>query len=387
MKLHGMTTKSYRTGMDVLLDRHLEWIEGRRVGLVAHPASICEGGVHAAERLHQHPDFELTALFSPEHGYFGQAPAGELIPRQLHPAWDIPVHSLYGKDRIPSREQLEDLDTIIVDLQDLSVRCYTYASTLRNILEAADGAGVSVVVADRMTPLAGVVDGPQLDPDLESFVGSIHTPLVYGMTQAETAAFLRRELGLGVELHLAPVEGWPRGEVSPRPAMWRPPSPGIRRVHTALCYPVTVGFEALPSVWYGQGSGEPFECIASSHLHDARELCRLLQEQGLEGIAFHPDWFMSNHEPVGGVRLSVTDPRTYRPVVSAVALLWCLQEFMGSDELWHHRDSREAFFDQLMGTDRVRLDLQTGLEWREVVESWDFTGFLRDRDHVRLYPD
>lgn len=372
---------SFQTGLDTLLAERADLLTGRRVGLLAHPASVDSRGVHAAQRLHDEPGVQLTALFGPEHGFFGGGGAGDAIAHARHPAWDIPIHSLYGDQRRPTPEMLRDVDALVFDLQDLAVRCYTFVTTLRYVLEEAARSGTRVIVCDRPVPFPGMLDGPMLDAGCESFVSGVPAPLVYGMTPGEAAQWLKHVLNLDVDLHVAAMQGWRRGPHRAEKTPWISPSPGIRSWETAWCYPATVGFEALPAVDYGRGSLLPFQVVTAPFI-DAETFCAALNRLRLKGVAFQPHW-----QPSPGARLVVTNPRVFRPVTTGVAILHTLQSLYGAEKIWSHPGTREDFFDKLMGTSSVRESLKNQVPWKKIVNSWraDTAAFDERRTAHLLY--
>lgn len=373
----------FASGIDRLLGAKSKILHGSRFGLVAHQASVDATGALSAARLREKFGDGLAAIFSPEHGLFGIAGAGDKVDSIRHPAWQIPVHSLYGKTRRPTRDMLRGLDAIVFDLQDLSIRCYTYVSTLRYVMEAAAESGVRVIVTDRANPLAGIMDGPLLDPRSESFVGCLPGPLVYGLTAGEAAIWLRKKLALRVELEVIPMRGYRYGKNYQGPR-WVSPSPAIRHPHSALCYPLTVGFEALPAIDYGRKTLMPFELIGSPSL-DEGELSNRLNEQKLPGIQFHPALYEREGMLHRGVRIAVLDASVYRPVASAVAVLNVLQTMIGVNRLWRTPGSRPAFFDQLFGTDKVRRALQAGVAWKKIATGWPLAGWRKAIKDIQLY--
>lgn len=368
--------------MDVLLEEGDVLLRNRRFGLVAHPASVDVEGCPSAVRLRARWGGGLASLFSPEHGLYGIAGAGEKVASVRHPTWGIPVHSLYGRTRRPTPAMLADLDAVIFDLQDLSIRCYTYVSTLRYLLEAAASCRVKVIVTDRGNPLAGIVDGPMLDPKFESFVGCLPGPLVYGLTSGEAARWLCRVLKLKVDLEVVPMQGFqPAAAASGH--RWISPSPSIRNPHSAWCYPVTVGFEAWPAVDHGRRTPMPFELVGMPGL-DADALAERLNDQGLPGMLFHPAIYENGGRIFGGARIAVTNPLVYRPVAASVAVLDVLGKMTGG-KCWRARGSRPAFFDQLFGTDSVRRALQAGVSWRKIAAGWKTASWRRRTRAILLH--
>jgi len=272
---------------------------------------------------------------------------------------------------------LADLDIIIVDLQDLGVRCYTYVSTLRYVLEAAAEAGVAVVVADRPIPYPNQVDGPLVASGFESFVAALPVPLVYGMTPAETARFLVKVLDIKLDLRLAPMKHYRRVPDWPHNLQWVRPSPGIRAWSTAWTYPLTVSFEALPAIHYGRGGEDIFKTIGHPDL-DATALAVWLNARVLSGVRF-----IAREPHV--LEIQITAPDNCRPARAAVTLLAGLALHLGPDQLWEH--GRSAFFDQLWGTAAIRLALHEGKDPSDIADAWapDLTAFQHIRSTCLIY--
>ncbi len=237
-----------------------------RFGLVSHQAT------GAAERLAAAFPGRLAALFSPEHGFFGAAGAGEKTGDATHPHLGLPVFSLYGENRRPRREHLEGLSALAFSLQDVGTRCFTYLGTLALTLEAAAEAGVAVVVEDRPVPLGGVCDGLGMDPELESFVGPVDVPFCHGMTPGEAAAWIAEDKGLDIDLEIAAIPGWSHAETGPWEG-WLPPSPALRSWDCAAAYPATVFCEAFPAMDCDRGGALAFR-FAGAPLRDAWRFAR-----------------------------------------------------------------------------------------------------------------
>ncbi|HOW97018.1 MAG TPA: DUF1343 domain-containing protein [Kiritimatiellia bacterium] len=359
-------------GIETLLIHHLDRLRGRRVGLVAHPASVDSNGAHSLQRMLD-AGVNLVALFGPEHGFTGRGGAGEVIADGREPVSGLPIRSLYGDTRKPTPEMLCDLDAVVFDLHDLGARPYTYVSTLRYVMEAATDNGKAVIVADRPIPLPRVVDGPMLDPAFESFVGFVRTPVSYGMTPGETARFLREDLCLDLDLFVAPMRGFSRNAPSPT-GRWIPPSPAIRSWACAAGFPATVFFEALPSLDHGRGTDQAFQVVGAPWL-DALALADGLARHPLPGVRFEPCSYRAEGAAlkgleVRGIRLDITDPAAFRPVQSGVTLIAILQELYGPEALWDAPGARPEFFDKLMGTDAVRRALLDGAAPEAIAAGW-----------------
>ena len=361
----------FQVGIDALASGCPEALRGRAVALLAHPASVASDGTHAADLLAAATGARLVSLLGPEHGYFGWGGAGEHILDGVHPFLGLPVHSLYGDHRKPSAEMLHGADTILVDLQDLAVRCYTFVSTLRYVLEFAAAAGVRVVVADRPIPAPGVIDGPMPDGRHDSFVGMIPAPLVYGLTPAESALWLRDTLGLSVDLHVLPMRGYRRLPAHLQTgAPWIPPSPGIRSWFCAYAYPATVFCEALPVLDCDRAGLLPFQSWCAEGL-DGAALARELNTRSLPGVRFHPDLRRrADGSMIQGVRLAVNDAAVFAPAAAGVHMLEAVAGQLGREAFWNQPGARPDFFDLLMCSDAPRLALSAGMPARDIVADW-----------------
>jgi len=377
--------------MDVLLEDRREVVAGKRVGLVTHQAGLTADGEWNAARIQRDPEIPLTCLLGPEHGVFGQAGAGETVAGVKHPTWNIPIYSLYGEHRKPTPDMLDGLDLIVIDLQDLGVRCYTFVSTLFLVLEAAAELSIPVVVTDRPIPLPNLVDGPMRDENFVSFVAQNELPMVYGMTQGETARYFSMTHSWDLDLVVVPMRKYGRSPYRQADwPPWSPPSTGIRSWESAWCYPATVCTEALPSLDCDRTGPLPFQVLGASWAQGetvATELTRLK----LPGVEIYPHFYYSNRgdserELLEGIRFVVTDPSTFKPVTLGLKVLETLQQLYGHEILW--RDAREDFFDQLYGTDRVRELFRAGGSVLELATAWleEQSDFHKLRSQCMLYP-
>ncbi len=400
---------NFLTGLEALLARPPRALRRARIGLVSHAAALGADGVAALDRLAAN-GLAPRAVFTPEHGYWGAGGAGEGIRDEIHPTLGVPLHSLYGARRTPTAEQLARLDVLIVDLQDLAVRCYTYVSTLRDVLEAAAAAGKPVIVADRPDPLAAIVDGPMLDPAHASFVGHVPVPFVYGMTIGETARWLVGTLGLDLDLRVVPMRGYRADGRRPAGAPWHPPSPGIRTWESAWGYTLTVFSEPLPLLRADRGGPLSFQVVAVSKAWKPVAAHRPRHgrkgARGFQGLETAPAWealrgldlagarlcfhrYRDGDTWIEGGRIAVTDPAAWRPAAAAVRVLARLQRAFGRAALWEAPGARPEFFDRLLGEGRTRGALQAGRPAGGIVRAWDTAdrrAFERGRERALLYP-
>ncbi len=384
----------FALGIDTLLADHGDWLAGRRVGLVSHSAATDRSGRTTAERLHDESAVNLTALFGPEHGFAGRVAAGETTQHERHAAWDVPVYSLYGDTRQPTREMLAGVDVLVVDFRDLGARPYTYVSTLRLVLEAATASGKTVVIADRPVPLAAGFDGPLLDPAVSSFVGLVGTSMQHGMTPGEAARWIVRWLDLDLDLRVAALRGYQR---DPAPApdwpAWVPPSPRIRSWESGMLFTCTVAGEALPAFDYGSGTPESFQLIGAPWL-SSQALIERLSAQSLPHVQFVPRSYearsgLYDGQRLDGLRIVPTDYARFKPVTVGVAILASLQAIAGKDRLWATPGTRPDFFDKLFGTPVVREALLDGMTGAAVAALWQSESrtFAASRSLSLLYPD
>ncbi|MDO5462129.1 MAG: DUF1343 domain-containing protein [bacterium] len=317
----------------------------QRVALLSHQAALLSTGETSAQAMYRHFGENFKALFGPEHGYFGRAAAGEETITDMHPSWGIPVYSLYGKDRKPTPEMLAGIDTLVIDLQDLGVRCYTYLATLKLALEACQENGVECVVCERPTPLYGMSSGPIAEPEHFSFVAPCALPLVYGMTHPEVAQWLQ------LPHTAACMEGCERSAERPLDAPeFLPPSPAIRSWETARIYPSTVFAEALPQLDIGRATPYAFRMLGAPWIK-GQALAEELNTVGLPGLTAY-DFTQSTAN--GAVRFHLTDFNAYDPWQVTTRLLQTLQKCYGSEHLFDHPEARPAWMTQLCGTDKWR---------------------------------
>jgi len=379
-------------GIDTLLSRHRDWLHTGRVAAIVHPASRTADGTWTPDRLHHDPEIHLTSLMGPEHGIEGTAAAGEEVAHGRHVRLDVPVWSLYGDTRTPTDAMLNDVDTVLFDLQDISVRCYTYGSTLHGVMKACDKLGKTLIVTDRPSPLMQVVDGPMLEPAFQSFVADIPTPLVYGMTSGELAHFLRRVEFPELDLRIAPCDDLSRETFTPCDiSTWVPPSPAIRSQECACCFPATVFVEGIPAIDTARTREQAFQVLASPWM-DAQQVSLHLQARHLPGVDFTPITYTADGKPyseqqVHGLKMEVLDLATYRPAATMIHILEVLQTLHGMDTLWNSSDVRPEWFDKLMGTSTVREQLQAGTPAADIIHGWQkgLQGFTQQRSESLFY--
>ena len=318
-------------------------LKGLRVGAVLHPASISANLVHSATVLKSHDGdlFQLKALFGPQHGYLGQT-QDNMIEWQsyLHPKWGIPVYSLYGEHREPTPEMLAGLDVILVDLQDVGARYYTFIWTLYLCMKAAEKAGIGVVVLDRPNPIDGqTVEGPVLDPEYRSFVGLHPIPVRHGKTIGQLARQFQSEAFPKCALTVLEMEGWePDMYFEETGLPWVLPSPNMPTVDTAIVYPGMCLLEAT-NLSEARGTTKPFELFGAAYIKDAGDFTDKLNRLGLPGVYFREAYFQPTFHKFqgqlcGGAQFHVTDRKTFLPFKSAVEMIKVVRQEFGEAFQW-----------------------------------------------------
>lgn len=333
--------------------------KGKRLGLITSPTGLNADGLSTIQILHD--NYELAALFSPEHGVRGDLAAGAMVDTYTDPGTGIPVYSLYRKDsKRLTQEMLDAVDVVVYDIQDVGVRYYTFISTMLLALEDCARAGKPFVVLDRINPLDGAtVEGNVLKEGFRSFVGHYPLTVRYGLTAGEVACMANDQMGWGAELHVVRCRNWERHMQFPDTrGLWIPPSMGIPRFETALLYPGTCLFEGT-NLSEGRGTPYPFEMIGAPFIH-AEKLIGEMNGLGLPGVHFRPVYFKptaSKHEGIhcSGVQVHVTDRRAVRPLDTGVMLLYTIKRMFGEFAfLPPVREGSRPFIDLLGGDSLYR---------------------------------
>ena len=317
------------TGLDVLADQKFALLSGHSVGLVTNQTGIDLRGRRAIDLIAAAPGVRLQAIFSPEHGLTGVSNTD--VPHSRDVITGRPIWSLYGSTRRPTSAMLKDITLIVFDIQDVGARYYTYLTTLVYVMEEAAKQKIPVLVLDRPNPINGrVVEGPLMDPDLQSFTAPHPIPVRTGLTIGEFGKLAAAERKIPVSLTVVPLVGWDRDRWFDETGLpWVNPSPNIRSVTQALLYS-GVGLLEATNLSVGRGTDMPFEVIGAPWI-EPRGLADALNRQGLRGVRFDPIWFTPTADvytniSCGGVRMVVTDREAIRPVTVAFALARTLRE-------------------------------------------------------------
>ena len=371
-----------QTGLETLINDFPEKIRGARIGVVCHPASVDAELRHALDLL-QATGTRIVAIFGPEHGARGEAQDMEGVEDlSLDPRLKIPVYSLYGatfESLTPRREQLQGLDALVIDLQDVGARYYTFVWTMALCMAAAGQVGVRVLVCDRPNPLDGLTtEGNLIKPGFESFVGLHPVPNRHGLTPGEIARYAQHWRGVECDLEILPLRGWRREMVFEDTGLpWVYPSPNMPTVDTAWVYPGLCLVEAT-ELSEGRGTCRPFE-IAGAPGIDPETLAADLSRRNLAGCRFRPLYFRPQFQKnagktCGGVQIHVTDRRRFDSYTVGVAFLQSVQRVAPEVFAWRAKPYEFVAdipaIDLLAGDDQLRLALEVDADLAELAAEW-----------------
>ncbi|MCX6345821.1 MAG: DUF1343 domain-containing protein [Armatimonadetes bacterium] len=379
-----------RTGLEALLDEHIDELRGLRVGLLCNQASIASDGLHACDAL-VGAGVNISALFCPEHGIRGEAAAGIYVQDSYDQNHGIPVFSLYGKNRSPSNESLNLIDVMLIDVQEVGARFYTYISTMAKVMIACGELGIPVYVLDRPNPISGLCpEGPILEPEQASFVGMYSIPIRHGLSIGELAELFVERLDISCELKVIPMQGWLREMFfDDSGCRWVNPSPNIISPETTLYYPGTCLFEGT-NISEGRGSLQPFQMIGAPWLKHT-QLRDALECIELTGVSFDIGEFTAAKYPdevSRAIIITAVDRKTYRPVLTAVAILTEIQKLHPIEfEFQAPFDDGRRFFDLLAGTDKMRKSIEAGIPALEIANEWELgiAKYAKALDGVLIY--
>ena len=377
-----------RPGIEVLLQDSASLVRGKGVGLVSNQGGIDAAGVSDVERLLR-AGVRLVALFSPEHGFRGAADPGEAVASTRDSATGLPIYSLYGRTTAPTDSMLAGIDVLLVDLPDVGARYYTYPATTFEVMRSAARRRMPVVVLDRPNPIGGLVQGNVLDPASRSFVGALAEPMRHGLTLGELARLARLDLGIDADLHVIPAAGWSRDQSFAATGLpFVRPSPNLKDPESLFHYPGTCLFEGT-ALSVGRGTDAPYRQIGAPWL-DPPVVLSEARRWKLPGVRFEPVEFTPEHPadgkyagiPVKGIRLILTDERTYDPTLTAVVLLTAIRRV--------HPDSLRISprgFDRLAGGPALREAIMAGQDPEAIAAAWiaPREAWLAHRRPVLLY--
>jgi uncharacterized protein YbbC (DUF1343 family) len=394
---YGNMSGRTRLGVEALLNERIDLIRGQRVGLVCNQASVLPELAHLADVFHARDEFELTTLFGPQHGIRGDVQDNMIETEHTRDArTGIPIYSLYSETREPTEEMLENIDTIVFDLQDVGCRIYTFVYTMANCMRAAKKFGKRVIVCDRPNPINGnTIEGNITEHEFKSFVGQFELPTRHGMTTGELAKMFNEYFGIGCDLEVVKMEGWQRGmwfEETNLP--WVLPSPNIPTVDTCVVFPATVHVEGT-ELSEGRGTTKPFELNGAPFI-DPWVWVAELEKFNFAGVAFRHSFFRPTFQKwagqtCGGLQIHVTDREAFTPVIVGIAMIKTAYDLYTEHFEWK-RDAYEYVFDKnpfdvVCGTDKIRKQIEADASLEEVEDSWaeGLKSFAEVRKSYLLY--
>jgi uncharacterized protein YbbC (DUF1343 family) len=384
-----------RLGSDLLLASPR--LRGARVAVVCNHASVDRRFAHIVDRLAAAEGVTLGAIFGPQHGFRSDVQDNMIeTPHRDDLSRRVPIYSLYSETREPTAEMLRDVDVMVIDLQDIGARIYTYIYTMANCLRACGRHGVPVIVCDRPNPINGVdVEGALLMSGFESFVGLFPIPMRHGMTIGELATLFNQRFALGATLEVIRMDGWRREMYADAANLpWVMPSPNMPTLETAVVYPGTVLFEGT-MLSEGRGTTRPFELVGAPWI-EAERFAREMNALGLPGAFFRPAVFeptFQKHarQTCGGCQIHVTDRAAFKPVLSGAALIQMFRKFDPQQFAWrqppYEYEHEKLPIDILAGSDTLRRQIESGLAPQRIAESWrgDEEDFRQLRQQYLLY--
>lgn len=393
-----MRDQRVRLGIERLLNEKIGLIRGRRIGLVCNQASVLpDTFIHAADAFRGNDEFHLTTLFGPQHGIRGDVQYNMIeTPHVRDARTGIMVYSLYSETRIPTAEMLADVDDIVIDLQDVGCRIYTFIYTMANCMRAAAAHGKRVIVCDRPNPINGVtVEGNVTETEFTSFVGQFEMPTRHGMTIGELAKMFNTHWNIGCELEVVEIEGWRRdmwGDETGLP--WILPSPNVPDVDTCIVFPATVHLEGT-ELSEGRGTTLPFFLNGAPFI-DPYDWAAELRKFDFPGVAFREACFRPTFcefagETCGGVQIHITDRDAFTPVIVGIAMVKTVYDMYTDHFQWRQNDYEYEFgknpMDVVCGTDKIRRAIESDMPLTEMTMGWQtaLDLFIAKRKPYLLY--
>jgi len=384
-------------GLEKVLGERLDVLKNLRVGLICNQASVNHQFHHAADLFQDNPQIKLVKLFGPQHGIRGDVQDNMIeTSHGIDQVTGLPIYSLYSETREPTAEMLSGLDALVLDLQDVGCRVYTFIYTLANSMIACSKFGKKMIVLDRPNPIGGIeVEGNTLEKGHESFVGQYPIPMRHGLTVGELAKLFNREFGINCELEVVSMDGWDREYFyDETDAPWVMPSPNMPTVDTTIVFPGTVFFEGT-QVSEGRGTTRPFEIVGAPYII-AKEYADALASLKLPGISFRPINFLPTFQKhmgatCGGVFVHIADRKIFEPVMTGLAMVKTIVDLYPSEFKWKNPPYEYVFdrnpFDVIAGTDKIRSLIENDNSMEDIKLSWqeDVKDFKKLREKYLLY--
>jgi len=409
---NGSSQPAVKLGVEVLFEKHLDLIRGKRIGLITNPSGLDSHLDSIIQLFREQPDVKLVALYGPEHGVRGDAQAGQSVSSYYDKDYQLPVFSLYGEskrkvglhskiDAVMRQYDTEDsgktltsgalkgVDVMICDMQDVGTRVYTFEATMAHAMQTCANAHIPFIVLDRPNPIGGVaMEGPILEyPKYSSYIGLCTTPLRHGMTMGELALFYQDHfLTNKVDLTVIPVENWHRDEWFDQTGLpWVMPSPNLPTLDSAIVYPGQVMLEGT-ELSEGRGTTRPFEIFGAPWI-DGYVLAGKLNALHLPGVKFREIWFTPTFSKFqgklcGGCQIHVTDRNVFQPIATTLNILATIKQLYGKKLIFHPK-----YFDKVLGNDTVLQGLESGEPVDKIIAAYQpgLDEFAKERGKYLLY--
>lgn len=378
-----------KLGIDVLLEKKKELIKGKKIGILAHAASVDTRGKHTIDRISKSRLGRIVALFGPEHGLATHAQDMEAVNSAVDSTTGIPIHSLYGStlDSLkPTQEMLKDTDVLVCDLQDIGSRYYTYVWTVCLCAEACKESGKKIIICDRPNPINGeTVEGGEIEEGFESFVGLYSIPVRHAMTIGEIVSLVNKREKIGADITIVKMQGWKRGQSWDDIKLnWTNPSPNMCSYTAALLYPGMCLIEGT-NISEGRGTDTPFEIVGAPYM-DTEKFIKEFRKLKLNGVIAAPSAFIPMRQKwagkyCNGIRWTITDVKKFRPYLTGLVFLWLMNRmYKGKGFEW-----RVAPYEFV--TNRPAIDLLTGSAFfRENIDKLkldDLKDFAKTKAHLK----
>lgn len=391
-KSYSMVTEirsKVKLGVDVLLEKQINLLEGKRVALIVNPTSVNGSLISDVDLFYKNTKIELVALFGPEHGVRGDAPAGYKIKDYIDEATELPVYSLYGDRMKPTPEMLNNIDVLVYDIQDVGSRAYTYIYTMELAMEAAKEVDIKFIVLDRPNPVGGInVEGSLPESEDLRWPAYNVLPISHGMTTGELALMFNKELNIGVDLTVVKMESWQRHMLwNDTGLQWVLTSPHIPTPEAALCYPGTGLLGEIKNLSEGVGYTKPFEIIGAPWI-DGEALAEELNKNQLPGVYFRPMYYKSFYfryveEICSGVEIHILDRKAFKPVATSIHILTAIQKLYPGQLDFEN----SPLFCWAIGSEKLIQQVENGESAEEILNGWqkDVKKFKALRKQYLLY--
>ncbi len=386
-------------GLDRLLFAPPMYLSGCRLGLLTNQASVGANLIHNRLLLQRQYGSNLTTLFSPQHGFYSEKQDNMIESSDgIDPVTGLPIFSLYGTVRKPAPTMLDNVDILLIDLQDVGTRVYTFIYTMAYCLEAAAKKGRKVVILDRPNPIGGIsVEGNVLQSDCTSFVGLYPIPMRHGMTMGELAMMFNQEFAIGCDLQVVAMEKWKRSMYFRDTELpWIFPSPNMPTPETAMVYPGQVIWEGT-TLSEGRGTTMPFELMGAPYI-DPFALLPALEVSLLPGCRLRPLYFEPTSgkwagQTCGGFQIHIIDRHTFKPYRTSLMLLQSIinlypENFSYSSPPYEYEHERLPM-DLILGSSKIRKEIEQGKDILELEKDWseELDDFRASREKYLLYGD